>query len=234
MLNKKHDFLTIICAGNISNAIVVFVLLFLFRNGSVPPPVMLLRAGLPGLAFIVLSTLIMGTSARLFDPARFTASGAAYEEALKKIGAVPLKMIALLVVFENGLLAGLFLQGPSIGIPLGRGTTLYLVCLSLGLLAGTFVYVLTDRLISKTLIASALTGYPRDLREGRQSVKMMLIPIAVAIISILYSLSAALLIITRAGGSLPNMKGGDWGILVALIAFLMLIIFGLALTLKKS
>jgi methyl-accepting chemotaxis protein len=30
------------------------------------------------------------------------------------------------------------------------------------------------------------------------------------------------------------MKGGDWGILVALIAFLMLIIFGLALTLKKS
>ncbi|MDR2257882.1 MAG: methyl-accepting chemotaxis protein, partial [Treponema sp.] len=232
--NKKRDFLTTICACNISNAIIVFVLLFLFREGSVPLPVMLLRAGLPGLAFIVLSTLIQGTSAGSFDPARFQTAGEAYSGALKKIGAVPLKMIALLAVFENVLLAGLFAQGPSIGIPPGMGTTLYLVCLSLGLLAGTFVYVLTDRLVSKTLITGALTGYPRDLREGRQSVKMLLIPIAVAVISILYSLSAALLIITRAGGSLPNMKGGDWGVLVALIAFLMLIIFALALTLKKS
>jgi methyl-accepting chemotaxis protein len=193
-----------------------------------------LRVWLPGLAFAVLSTLIMGTSARLFDSAGFRTAGTAYEGVLKKIGAVPLKMIALLTVLENVLLAGLFVQGPAIGIPPGMGTTLYLVCLSLGLLAGTFVYVLTDRLVSKTLIAAGLSEYPRNLREGRQSIKMLIIPLAITIISILYSLSVVFLILVREGGSFQNLDGGDWAVLSGLIAFLVLFVFVLALTLKKS
>ncbi|MDR2158498.1 MAG: methyl-accepting chemotaxis protein [Treponema sp.] len=193
-----------------------------------------LRVGLPGLGFIILSTLIMGLSARLFDSANFKAAGAAYGTALKKIGVVPLKMIALFTILENLLLAGLFIQGPSAGIPPGMGTTLYLVCLSLGLLVGTFVYVLTDRLVSKTLIANALSEYPRDLREGRQSIKMLIIPLAVTVISILYSLSATLLILARAGGSTRNLDGGNRAALCGLIAFLLLVVFALAFTLKKS
>jgi methyl-accepting chemotaxis protein len=192
------------------------------------------RVGLSGLGFVILSVLVLGRSARLFDSANFRVTGETYREALKKIGIVPLRMIALLTVLENLLLAGLFIQGPSAGIPPGMGTALYLVCLSLGLLAGTFVYVLADRLVSKTLIAGGLTEYPRDLREGRQSIKMLIIPIVVAVISILYSLSAVLLILTRAGGNLSDMNRGDRGILAALIAFLVLVVFALALTLKKS
>jgi methyl-accepting chemotaxis protein len=233
-LDKKQNLLVVLCAGNIVNALIVFTVLFLFREASVSFFTMLLRVGLPGLAFIVLATLILGSSARLFDSANFQVSGEAYSEALKKIGAVPIKMIAFLTILENVLLGGIFIQGPSVGIPPELGTALYLVCLSLGLLVGTFIYILTDRLVSKTLIAYKLTAYPRDLREGRQSVKMLIIPIAVAIISILYSLSAALLIIVRGGGNLLNMDGGDWGVLAALISFLMLIIFALAMTLKKS
>jgi methyl-accepting chemotaxis protein len=233
-LDKKRDLLAILGVSNIVNALIVFTLLFLFRETSVSFFTMLLRVGLPGLGFIVLSTLILGTNARAFDPANFQAGGGAYSGALKKIGVIPIKMIALLAVLENVLLAGIFVQGSSAGIPPGLGTTLYLVCLSLGLLVGTFVYVLTDRLVSKALIANKLTAYPRDLREGRQSIKMLIIPLAVAVISILYSFSVVLLILIRAGGSLPDMEGEGWGILAALIAFLMLIIFALAFTLKKS
>jgi methyl-accepting chemotaxis protein len=234
VLNKKRDFLTIVCTGNVSIAVIVFVLLVLFREPSVSFFTILARVGLPGLGFIVLATLIQGTSARFFDSAYFKVSGEAYSAALKKIGAIPLKMIALIVALENIFLGGLFVQGPSAGILPELGTILYLLCLSLGLLAGTFVYVLTDRLVSKTLIASALTEYPRDLREGRQSIKMLIIPIVVVIISILYGLSAAMLIIIRGGGNLLNMDRGDWGILAALLAFLILVIFVLAFTLKKS
>jgi methyl-accepting chemotaxis protein len=143
-------------------------------------------------------------------------------------------MIAFLTVLENVLLAGLFIQGSAIGIPPGLGTSLYLVCLSLGLLVGTFIYVLTDRLVSKTLIANNLTTYPRDLREGRQSVKMLIVPIAVALIAIIYSLSAFLLIVIRAGGNLLVMESRDWISMAALIISLMLVIFILAFTLKKS
>ncbi|MDR1099249.1 MAG: methyl-accepting chemotaxis protein [Treponema sp.] len=233
-MNKKRDFLITLCVGNSANALIVFVLLFLFREASVPPFAMLLRVGLPGLGFIVLATLILGTSARFFDSGNFSVSGEAYTTALKKIGAVPIKMIALLAVLENVLLAGLFIQGAAIGIPPGLGTPLYIVCLSLGLLVGTFIYVLTDRLVSKTLIANNLSDYPRNLREGRQSVKMLIVPVVVAIIAILYSLSAFLLIILRAGGNLLGMEGGDWARMSALIIFLMLIISALAFTLKKS
>jgi methyl-accepting chemotaxis protein len=233
-LSGKRHFLTLVCAGSITNAVIVLTLVFLFREASVSPFTMLPRAGLPGLGFVVLAVLVLGRNARFFDSANFQADGEAYGKALKHIGGIPLRMIALLTVLENLLLAGIFVQGPSAGIPPGLGTPLYLVCLSLGLLTGTFVYVLTDRLVSRTLISNKLTAYPRDLREGRQSVKMLIIPIAVVIISVLYSLSAALLIIVRGGGNLGTMDGGDWGILGALIAFLTLVVFALALTLKKS
>ncbi|MDR0642120.1 MAG: methyl-accepting chemotaxis protein [Treponema sp.] len=233
-MNTKSNFFIIIGSAASIDALVVFILLYLFRDPRVSVPALLLRAGLPGLAFIALSALIMGTSGRLFDSAQFRAAGTAYGEALKKIGAVPLKMIALLTVCENLFLAGLFVQGASIGIPVGMGASLYLVCLSLGLLAGTFVYVLSDRLVSKTLIAAAVAEYPRDLREGRQSLKMLIIPLAVTIISVLYSLSAVLLILTRSGGNLTDLSRGDRTALTGLVAFLLLVVFALALTLKKS
>ncbi|MDR2211329.1 MAG: methyl-accepting chemotaxis protein [Spirochaetaceae bacterium] len=233
-MSKKCNFLLLICAGNVINTLIVFALWFLFRNPQVPLSVMPVRVGLPGLAFIVLSTLLMGSKARLFDSAAFKTTGEAYAGTLKKIGAVPLGMIALFTACENALLAGLFAQGVSIGIPPGMGTTLYLVCLSLGLLVGTFIYVLSDRLVSATLISGSLTGYPRELREGRQSIKMLIIPIAVTIISILYSLSATLLVLTRAGGSIGNLDGGNRAALGGLILFLVLVVFALALTLKKS
>jgi methyl-accepting chemotaxis protein len=233
-LSKRRVFITILCAANIVNAVVVFILLFLFRDPAVPPSVMLIRAGLPGLGFILLSTLLLGRSAGLFDSGNFKVEGAAYGGALKKLGGVPLRMISLLAVLDNVLLAALFAQGPSIGIPAGMGTPLYLICLSLGLLTGTFVYVLTDRLVSKTLIANELTGYPRDLREGRQSIKMLIIPVAVVLISILYSLSLTLLIVARAGGSIFAIDRENWSLMAALIAFFTAVVVALAFTLKKS
>ncbi|MDR1900115.1 MAG: methyl-accepting chemotaxis protein, partial [Treponema sp.] len=233
-MSKKSEFLAVLCAANIITVLVVFILLFLFREAAVSLPAMLLRAGIPGLVYILLSTLILGRNARFFDAGNFAVSGEAYAAALKKIGAVPVKMIAFLTVLENILLGGIFVQGPAAGIRAEMGTALYLVCLSLGLLAGTFVYVLTDRLVSKTLITCRLAQYPRELREGRQSVKMLIIPIAVALIAILYNLSVTLLVITRAGGSLPGMEREDWLVMAALIAFFVVFVFILALTLKKG
>jgi methyl-accepting chemotaxis protein len=233
-LNKRHVFFAILSIANIINAVIVFVLVFLFRTASIPLPVMLLRVGLPGLGFIVLSTLLMGRSAGLFDSANFKVTGEAYGEALKKIGSVPIKMIALLAALVNVLLAAVFVQGSAVGIPQGMGTPLYLACLSLGLLAGTFVYVLTDRLVSKTLIANELTGYPRELREGRQSIKMLIIPIVVALMTILYTLSVILLTIARAGGSILAMGRDDWFITMVLVVFFGIVVIALALTLKRS
>jgi methyl-accepting chemotaxis protein len=234
-LNKKQDFLIVIGSANAINAVIVFVFLFLFRDASVSGLTILLRVGLPGLAYILLVTLILGAYGRYFEPAYFKkVDGEAYGAALKKIGAVPIKQIVFIVVFENVFLAALFVQGPAIGILPELGTFLYLLCLSLGILVGAFVYVLTDRVVSKTLIANALTAYPRDLREGRQSLKMLIIPIVVSLMALFYGASSVLMVITRSGGSIVTMKGGDWGILAVLIVLCLLIVVVLAVTLKKS
>jgi methyl-accepting chemotaxis protein len=233
-LDKRRDFLAILCIANTLDAIVVFVLLFSFRASWVSPFVILLRVGLPGLGYVVLATLILGRERWYFDSGYFKVTGEAYNGALKAIGAIPLKKIALTAALENVFLAGVFVQGASIGIAPGTGWFLYLLCLSLGLLAGTFVYVLTDRLVSTTLIANGLTFYPRNLREGRLGMKMLVIPIVVAVISVLYGFSSVLMILIRSGGSIHDMKGGDWGVLTALIAVWILVVGVLAFTLKKS
>ncbi|MDR0760161.1 MAG: methyl-accepting chemotaxis protein [Treponema sp.] len=234
--NKKKDFLTILFTGNTLNVVIVFVLLFLFREASVSSLAMLLRVGLPGLGYIALATLLLGRNGWFFEPQYITdkAGGAAYAAALKQIGALPLKMMVLLTGLETIFLAGLFVQGASIGIPPGMGAVLYFLCLSPGLLTGAFIYVLTDRLVSKTLIARQLTAYPQDLREDRQRAKLLIVPSVVSVISVLYSFSAVLMILTRAGGSLSAMKGGDWGTLTALLVFCLLIVFVLAFTLRKN
>ncbi|MDR0377485.1 MAG: methyl-accepting chemotaxis protein [Spirochaetaceae bacterium] len=234
MVNKQHGFFFLLCVTNLITAVVAFVFLFLFRNASVPPVVMLLRVGLPGLGYVVLSTIILGTSGRFFDSSHFKADGEAYRSALKKLGAVPIRTIALLTVFEAVFLAGLVVQGASIGIPPGMGGFLYLACLSIGLLAGTFIYVLSDHLVSKTLIANGLTAYPRELREGRQSAKMFIIPTVAAFISVLYTFSAVLLIGTRAGGNLSGITKGDRGALIALIVFWLFTVAALAFILQRN
>jgi methyl-accepting chemotaxis protein len=232
-LDKKRDLFVILLCGNIANVLIVFALLVLFREASTGLETLLPRVGVPGLVYAVLAVLLPGSCAGAFNPAGFKAAGEAYGGALKKIGVVPLRMIASLAVLDNVFLAGIFIQGAAV-IPPRIGTPLYLLCLSLGLLAGTFVYVLTDRLVSKALIANKLILYPRELREGRQSIKMLIIPLAVALISFLYCLSAVLLIITRAGGRLLDMTGRDWGFMALLLGLCMLIMLALAVTLKKT
>ncbi|MDR2792145.1 MAG: methyl-accepting chemotaxis protein, partial [Treponema sp.] len=226
-MNKKDVFFIIICIGNTIYSLLVVALLFLFRETPLPPSVMLVRVGLPVLAFVVLSALIMGNSARYFDSASFKNAGADYGGTLKRTGAVPIKMIVLLTVLENLFLAAVFLQGTSIGIPQGEGAFLYFLCLSLGLLVGTYVYVLIDRLVSKTFSAASLTEYPRNLREGRQSLKMLIIPIVVTILSVIYTFSATSLILLGA-------DGGSLTVLFCLIAFLVIVITVLAVTLRKN
>jgi hypothetical protein len=232
-MDKKQHFLTILCIANILEAIVVFVLLFSFRAPSVSSLVILLRVGLPGLGYIVLATLILGRDSRYFDSGYFKGTGDDYNAALQTIGAIPIKKLVLTIVLENVFLAGIFAQGASIGILPGMEIFLYLLCFSLGSLVGTFVYVLTDRLVSTTLIANALTRYPRELRKGRLATKMLIVPIVVTVMSVLYGLSSVLMIITRSGGSIHTMKEGEWDVLTVLIAFWMLIMVAMAITLKK-
>jgi methyl-accepting chemotaxis protein len=233
-MNNRAAFVAIISIANVITVIVDFLILFLFRGIPVSPEQMLLRIALPGLGYSVIATLLLRRNAPLFDTVRLQVTGEDYLHALKKIGSVPVKMIALMVLFQIIFLGLLFLQGEHAGIRKDNRVLLFLAAMASGMLAGTFVYVLVDSLVSKTLISNTLSTYPRDLREERQGLKMFIIPMAVALVTMLYVYSVTALTILKSGGNLTEMTAAAWTPALVFIGMFFLIVLLLAYTLKKS
>jgi methyl-accepting chemotaxis protein len=209
-----------------------FALIAFFGNTS---DRLITRFGLPGLAFLAVYCAILGKSAKCFTQDFFKDTrGDAYVAALKKIGAVPIKMIALNVVLHAVFLGAIFFHGEYLGVdPVMRGP-LFLAALSFGMLVGTFIYVMCDGLVSRTLMAHNFTRYPQGLRENRQEIKAMIIPLAAVLMALLFSCSITLLGIRMAGGSLDNMRGGAWLAIVIPIAICFICVAILTINLKKN
>jgi methyl-accepting chemotaxis protein len=153
---------------------------------------------------------------------------------LKKIGAVPIKSFALIVLLRIVFLCLLFIQGKAIGIGPDTFAAQYLAVLAVGMLIGTFVYVVSDSLVSKALIANNLTVYPRKLREERQSVKMLIIPIAVTVLSVIFAFAITFLGISESGGSIDEMSPTGWLMIIIPLGCFFLIVVALAFALKAS
>ncbi|MDR1893593.1 MAG: methyl-accepting chemotaxis protein [Spirochaetales bacterium] len=210
------------------------LVLCIFQANPVPLGAMLLRVLLPGLGYVIVVTLILGANGSFFDSKNLQVSGEEYTKILKKLGSVPVKLIALIVVFQAVFASLVFLQGERIGIQGDNKAALFMAVLAAGMLLGTFAYVLVDRLVSDTLIANSLAEYPRDLREKRQALKMFIIPVAVAIVAVLYVYSITYLTIFKAGGSLADMTGSSWIPALVFIGSFFVSVFLLAYTLKQN
>jgi methyl-accepting chemotaxis protein len=233
-MRKQTIFIGIISVGSIVIGAMNFLILFFFKSLPVPPDQMLLRVALPGLGFSLIITALLGRNASLFDTARLKAAEEDHLQVLKKMGSMPVKMIAFIVLLQVVFLGLLFLQGEAIGIVEGNRISLFLAALSMGMLTGTFVYVLTDSLVSQTLISANLIHYPRDLREQRQALKVFIIPMAVVLVTIFFVYSVTMLTVpgtedARAGMTVPSRS-----LVLPCIGIFFILIFVLAYTLKKN
>jgi len=231
MNNKKYTFLALIIGTGLAMIAADFLILLFFENTFSQ---LRFRFGLPALLFLALYCLILGRGARYFDYTWFTKlDGEHYLLWLKKIGAVPIKRIALNVVSHAAFL-GIVFSGNYLGINPSIKVTLFLAALSFGMLVGTFVYVAGDGLVSSTLLAHNFTRYPNDCREKRQEAKAWIVPIAAILVTLCFTYSVTMLGLHKAGVSLDVMKGSAMSsILIPLVVFF-ISISALALTLKKN
>jgi methyl-accepting chemotaxis protein len=231
-IHKSVFFLLLVFATGAAMLLADFLLMVFFGHTFTH---LIFRFGLPGLAFLIVYCGILGRSAGCFAPDFFKDAGENYFLAkLKKIGAVPIKMIGLNVVIHAAFLGGIFINGGYLGLePVIRGP-LFLAALSFGMLVGTFIYVVCDGLVSRALIAHNLTRYPRELRESRQELKSMIIPLAASLMALLFSCSITLLGIRMAGGSLDNLHGGAWAAVMVPIGICFVCITVLTINLKKN
>jgi len=229
--NQKYVFFALIVVTGLAMIAADFLILLFFGNTFSQ---LRFRFGVPALIFLVLYCLILGRGARYFDYKYFTKlDGEHYLLWLKKIGAVPIKRIALNVVTHAAFL-GIVFSGGYLGLDPSIKGSLFLAALSFGMLVGTFVYVAGDGLVSRTLLAHNFTQYPSDCREKRQEAKAWIVPMAAVLVSLLFSCSVTLLGIHRLGGSLDVLKGNAMSSLLIPLVIFFICIFCLAITLKKN
>jgi len=231
MKNKKHTFFALIAGTGFAMIAADFLILLFFENSFSQ---LRFRFGIPAFVFLILYCLILGRGARYFDYKYFTKlDGEQYLLWLKKIGAVPIQRIALNIV-THAVFLGIVFLGNYLGINPSIKSPLFLAVISFGMLVGTFVYVMGDGLVSRTLLAHNFTAYPPGYLEKRQEAKAWIIPTAAILVTLGFTCSVTLLGIHRLGLTLDAVKGSALSsIFIPLIVFF-LCTFALALNLKRN
>ena len=230
-MGKKLSFVTLVILTGIIMVLVDFFILLFFGHSFL---LLISRFALPALVFFAVYAGVMGLNAKCFAADFFqNCAEAEYVTRLKKMGAVPIEMIAVGVVLHSLFLVLIFLTGDWLGIEPTIKTPLFLTTFSFGLFVGAFLYVSGDGLVSKALIGNELTRYPRDLRESRQELKFFIVPIVVALVCLLFGCAVTILGINQTVAIMDNVKGSAWFVILIPVIFIMLCIAIMAVALKK-
>jgi methyl-accepting chemotaxis protein len=231
-MDKKPSFVTLVILTGIVMILVDFFIMFFFGHSF---SLLLSRFALPALVFFAVYVGVMGQNAKCFGAGFFqNCAEAEYVARLKKIGAVPIKMIAVGVLLHSLFLVLIFFTGDWLGTAPEIKTPIFLATLSFGIFVGTFLYVSGDGLVFKALIGSGLTRYPRDLRESRQELKFFIVPIVVALVCLLFGCAVTILGINQTVGIMDRVKGSAWFIILVPVIFIMLCIAIMAIALKRN
>jgi methyl-accepting chemotaxis protein len=204
MKNLKLNFLILVFLTGIAMMAADFLILLFFEDDSSQ---LGSRFSVPALIFLVVYFSIMLQGVKNFDHAYITKlDDKQYLLWLIKIGATPIKKLAINVVSHAAFLGIVFSSG-LLGIDSAINGPLFLTLLAFGMLIGTFLYVMGDGIVSRILLAHDFTKYPSDCREKRQAAKAWIVPMVCVLITVLFTCSVTMLGIHRLGGSLDVLKG---------------------------
>jgi methyl-accepting chemotaxis protein len=232
MRGQKVSFLALVFFTGIAMALIDFCLLLFFGHAL---SILLSKFIVPALVFLAVYIAALMQNIRCFSKGFFQdCSGTEYVDRLKKIGAVPIKMIAMGIVLHSLFLVLIFFTGNWLEIDPSIKTPIFLATLSFGMFVAIFLYVVGDGLVFKAMIGSKLTRYPRDLRENRQELKFFIVPIVVALVSLLFASSVTILGINQTVGIMDKVKGGTWFVILVPVIVNLLCVIIMAIALKKN
>ena len=234
-MSKKTVFLTLIVISSFLTVLGNFVILYLFNSGEIPLLNMLARFALPACGYIIAASVVLGANARLFSSPDFKSEGKKLKKVLEKIGGVPIKSIALIVILQAAFLFPvIFVTGESLGLAAELRIFIYGACLAVGMAVGTFVYNLGEGIVMHTIMDQNITVYPRDLREDRQSLKACVIPVVMCIFSVVLTFSFVVLSLSKAGVDVTTTRHGGWNIIIAVLGSFFIYLGVLSVYIKKN
>lgn len=176
----------------------------LYSAAALTPPGLALGMGIPLVAGLAALHFLSAPSGRLFDrdPAALARQGEGTEEFLRTLGETPLKvLVSFIGVFTASVLVGIVLLRFTQQRSTAEWVFLGIFSVSVGMLGAAFYYILADRMILNYLLASALPAFPQHLRERRQMLKTFIIPVFMAVMTLLMSFSFLMLLLIRLGGT---------------------------------
>jgi len=224
-MSKKKTFKMLVLITAFAMVLVDFLLLIFFKISF---QAIILRFGIPAVAFIIVYNIVLGKSANCFNDDYFQyVTELQYLGKLRKIGSIPIKMIGLNVVIHAVFLGAVYFHKDYLGIESSMKSPLFLSSLSFGMLVGTFIYVVSEGLVSMNLSGNNLTLFPRGLREKRQELKSLIIPVAVGLMSLLFGCSVTMLAIRQS-------DGGNFLITMIPIVVFLVCVTLLSLSLKNN
>jgi len=232
MVNRRFSFLALVIITGIAMILIDFCILLFFGHSS---SILLSRFVLPALIFFAVYAGVLAQNAKCFDQGFFqNCAETEYVARLKKIGAVPIKLIAIGIVLHSLFLVLIFFTGNWLGTAPEIKMPIFLAALSFGMFVAIFLYVVGDGLVFKTMINSKLTQYPRDLRENRQELKFFIIPIVVALVSLLFACSVTILGINQTIEIMDKVNGSTWFVILIPVILNLLCVVIMAIALKRN
>jgi len=232
MISKKLPFLVLIVLTGIAMVLIDFCILLFFGHSF---SILLSKFVIPALVFFAVYVCVLAQNVKCFDQGFFqNCAETEYVARLKKIGAVPIKMIAVGIVLHSLFLVLIFFTGNWLETEPSIKTPVFLAALSFGMFVAIFLYVVGDGLVFKTMIGSNLTRYPRDLRENRQELKFFIVPIVVALVSLLFGCSVTILGINQTVEIMDKVNNNTWFVILIPVIANMLCVVIMAIALKKN
>ena len=226
VMNKRNlAFRAIIAIGALVIVAIFAATLLAFHDPAVAVSRILPFVAISGLALVVAVSLIVGRYGALYGVDFGALSDAEYESAVKDLGGVPLKSLIIFDLCVIAYLATIFFMGNAAGLPPTGRLPIFIFLLSLGMLDASFVFVISDKLGTDTLLGNGLTRYPASLRETRQQRKIFIIPAFMSLMSFLFAFATAFLMTNQGGDSSGLSADGLLAVLgLSFIFFLVIIV----------
>ena len=234
-MKKNLSFFLLIVVSALITVLGNFIVLYRASSGEIPFLVMVVRFALPALGYVVVVSVLLGSNARLFTSNDFAAGAEKSLAALKKIGSLPIKTIAFIIVLQAVFLwPVVFLMGGSLGLPPELRRAIYGGCLTVGMLVGIYVYNVCEGIVLHTLGAHNIIYYPKELREKRQAMKAGIIPVAVGLISVVLTFSFVILTLGKAGLDMAEIEKSGLAIVYIILACYLVFLIFLAAYIRKN
>ncbi|MDR2535330.1 MAG: methyl-accepting chemotaxis protein [Treponema sp.] len=189
-----------------ANVLAVIGSIFIFKTSAVQGTGILALAGI-SIVFIVLTVIAFMKMAEIlgkdFNQAQHEKD--MNQTNLEQIGLFPILTLGVYIVFAL-LYEGVFiLLVPLLGLRDDQKLGIFLYQASFSLLFGAFMYFQGDRIVNRFMFSQSIIKYPRNLKESRQYLKVVIIPIFVCVMTLMLAASFILLLFEAKSLEAPNL-----------------------------